>query len=104
MAHDSDLELVREVAIEAVAGITGVLQDPAPKVIFENLSSWAIDFKVYYWIDLGQTGVLAAQDAGVRALKELFEEEGIKMPHSDQAVHLRLVRIKIPMHVRSLFE
>lgn len=89
VAYDSDLELVCETAAEAIAAISGVLQDPAPDVVFENLGPSTVDFRVYYWVDTEQIGFLAAKDAGVKAIKTTFEEAGIDMPYPTQTVYVR---------------
>ena len=89
VAYDSDLDLVHKTASEAIAAITGVLQDPAPNVVFENLGPSTVDLRVYYWVDTEQTGTLAAKDAGVRAIKTTFAGAGIDIPYPTQTVYVR---------------
>jgi small-conductance mechanosensitive channel len=89
VAYDSDLEFVRQKALESISAITGVLQDPAPNVVFDNLGPSTVDFTMYYWIDTGQIGLLDAKDAGVRAIKRTFEQVEIEMPYPTQTVLLR---------------
>lgn len=89
VAYDSDLELVRKTATEAIAAIPGVLEEPALDVVFENLGPSTVDFRVYYWVDMEQIGFLAAKDAGVKAIKTTFEEAGIDMPYPTQTVYVR---------------
>jgi small-conductance mechanosensitive channel len=89
VAYDSDLELVRQTASEAIAGISGVLKKPAPDVVFDNLGPSTVDLTVYYWISTRQTSLFAAKDAGVQAIKTAFEEAGIDMPYPTQTVYVR---------------
>ncbi len=89
VAYDSDLDLVRQTATEAIAAIPGVLQDPAPTATLNNLGPFSLDLTLYYWVDTQQIGTLAAKDAGVRAIKATFEQAGIDMPYPTQTVHLR---------------
>lgn len=89
VSYDSDLDFVRETALEAIAGITGVHQDPAPSLVFNNLGPFTVDFTVYFWIDRTQTSTSQALDAGVRVIKTAFEEANIEMPFPTQVVHLR---------------
>ncbi|MCP4707179.1 MAG: mechanosensitive ion channel, partial [Planctomycetes bacterium] len=89
VAYDSDLDLVHKTANEAIGAITGVLQDPAPDVVFNNLGSSTVDFTIYYWISTEQTGVFTATDAGVRAIKTTFERAGIDIPYPTQTVYVR---------------
>lgn len=89
VAYDSDPDLVRQTATEAIAAIPGVLQDPAPAVVFDNLGPSTLDLTLYYWVDTRQTGFLTAKDAGVRAIKTTFEQAGIDMPYPTQTVLLQ---------------
>ncbi len=86
--YDSDLEKVRQTTLQVIEGIPGVLDDPAPKVVFKNFGESSIDFTLYYWIDLEQTGYLDALDATVVNLKSAFESTGINIPYPVQTVHV----------------
>ncbi|MGD8815506.1 MAG: mechanosensitive ion channel family protein [Anaerolineales bacterium] len=81
VAVDSDLDQVTRVALEAVAPILGVIEDPSPRVAFDNFGESTIDFAIHYWIDTSITDVIVAQDAGVKAIKIAFEREAIVMPY-----------------------
>jgi small conductance mechanosensitive channel len=89
VSYDSDLDLVRQTTVNVINDIAGVLQDPAPEVVFNNLGPSTVDFTVYYWIDTEQTSVVQAKDAGVRTIKTTFEQASIEMPYPTQTVVLR---------------
>lgn len=89
VAYDSDLDEVEKVAVEAIANLQGILQDPAPQVIFKTFGDTTINFTLYYWFDTGLTGSFTAKDAGVRAIKKAFEEAKIDMPYPTQVVILQ---------------
>ena len=87
VAADSDLDLVARVTLETIAkNVSGVLADPAPQVVFSHFGESTIDFRVFYWIDTGEAGVLQAQDEGVRAIKEAFEDQAIEMPYPTHTI------------------
>jgi small-conductance mechanosensitive channel len=87
VAPDSDLNQVARIALETIKeSVDGVLDDPAPQVVFSQFGESTIDFKALYWIDTGEAGVLQAQDEGVRAIKEAFEREGIDMPYPTRTI------------------
>jgi len=88
VAYDSDLEVVRQTALDVVSQIKGVINDPAPSLIFNNLNESTIDFTVYYWIDLEIGGYLESMDAGVSGIKTVFQEKGIEMPYPTRKVIL----------------
>jgi small-conductance mechanosensitive channel len=82
VAPDSDLDKVARIALDAIQkNVNGVLEDPAPQIAFSQFGESTIDFKALYWIDTGEAGVLQAQDEGVRAIKEAFENQAIEMPY-----------------------
>ena len=82
VAPDSDLDQVTRVALKTLTeNVEGILQDPAPQIIFANFGEFTIDFTAYYWIDTGEVGVLKAKHEGVIAIKRSFEREKIDMPY-----------------------
>lgn len=82
VAPNSDLDQVTRVALKALTdSVEGILQDPAPQIVFSNFGDFTIDFTAYYWIDTGEVGVLKATNEGVVAIKRAFEQEKIDMPY-----------------------
>ncbi|HFD38291.1 MAG TPA: mechanosensitive ion channel [Anaerolineae bacterium] len=89
VAYDSDLELVHRTATEAISAIPGVLPDPAPKIILDNLGPSSIDLTAYYWIDLDKLDAPTAKGAGIKAIKTAFEQAGIEIPYPTQTIYVR---------------
>jgi len=88
VAYDSDLDFVRQTAIEAIINVPGILSDPPPNVIFDNLGPSSVDFTLYYWIDPGQTDILNAKSNGITIIKATFEKAKIEIPYPIQVIHL----------------
>jgi small conductance mechanosensitive channel len=80
VVYDSDLELVRQTTLGAIAAIPGLVQDPPPRVIFDNFGEFSIDFTVYFWIDINAVDHLDATNAAVTRIKTAFEQNGIRIP------------------------
>ena len=80
VAYDSDLDVVEETAIASINRIEGVLEHPAPVVVFDN-------FSLYYWVDANLPGVLGGTNAGVKAIKLAFEQAAIDMPYPIRVIH-----------------
>ena len=89
ISADSDLDHVTRTALEAIQPITGLLQDPAPMVVFKNFGDFAIQFGLYYWVDTQLLGYLDAQNEGFMRIKKAFEHESIEMPYPIQTVLLK---------------
>jgi small-conductance mechanosensitive channel len=89
VAYDSDLELVRDTALETVARIPGVLADPAPSVVFQNFGDSTIEFTLYYWINAHNTDLFNVQNAVFLAINDVFAEKGIEIPYPIQTVLMK---------------
>ncbi len=87
--YQSDPEKVRRVALEAIANIPGLVPDPPPQLLFQNLGNATVDLILYYWVDTVQTTPLAAKDDGLLRIKSAFEREGIEMPYPTQTLYLK---------------
>ncbi len=82
VAYDSDLEKVRQVALAAIAKITGLSEGSLPVVNFSTFGSYAIQMILFFWIDTGKTDTLTAKDTGLNMVKEAFEQAGIEIPRT----------------------
>lgn len=64
----------------AVAGVEGVLGDPAPEVLLTSLGESSVDFEVRYWTAPDIRSVRHAQDRVLRAAKSAVEGAGMSIP------------------------
>lgn len=81
VGYDSDLEVVRRTALEAIARAPGALKDPTPSVVFNSFGESSIDFTLFYWIDSRESSQFQASDMAIPLLKEAFEAAGIDIPY-----------------------
>ncbi|NPA06925.1 MAG: mechanosensitive ion channel [Chloroflexi bacterium] len=88
VAYDSDLDKVREVALEAIRGLPGALEEPKPLVWFHTFNESSIDFTLYFWIDTQKTDIFEAKSLALEAVKKAFEREGIEIPYPIRTVYL----------------
>ncbi len=84
VAYGSDLNLVRETILAAVAGVPGVLPDPAPVAMFQLFSATAIDLILFFWVDTSQAGIPDARNAAIQGIKQALEAQGIEIPYPAQ--------------------
>jgi small conductance mechanosensitive channel len=78
--YDSDLDEVRRVAYETIKKIPGILDDPAPDIVFESFAEHAIRLRIWYWYDESKTSYPRALDSGISGLKRAFDQARIKIP------------------------
>jgi small conductance mechanosensitive channel len=82
--YGSDMEAVRRVALEAVQGIDGRLDDPAPQILFQGYGDSTMNLSVFYWIDTTKADPMQARDAGLLLIYAAFTKAGINMPYPTQ--------------------
>ena len=88
VAYDSDTRKVEELLNDIVKGHSKVLKDPAPVIIFKNFGDSALEFEVYYWIDLKQsTGMKVSSDMR-HHIAAVFKREGIEIPYPQRVIHM----------------
>jgi small conductance mechanosensitive channel len=80
VAYDSDLELVRYTALQAIRTIPDVLNTPSPSLFFHEFGESAIKFTVRYWIDTRVTDAATAIDPAVLSIQKAFERKQIEIP------------------------
>lgn len=88
VAYDTDLDAAEEIALTTISRIEGVLEEPGPALIFENFGESSVDFSLYYWVDANLPGVWGGTNAGVKAIKQAFEQAGIEIPFPIRVVHM----------------
>lgn len=79
--YKTDLNKAREAVIEAIQEVPGLLNEPAPIVVFDTFAESSINLTAYYWVDTTQVGLFAARDAGVKFIKRAFDRQGIRPPY-----------------------
>jgi small-conductance mechanosensitive channel len=88
VAYDSDLQQVTEVALQAIADVPGLLNTPEPMLFFHGFGDSAINFTIRFWFDTSANNIFAAQDSGVKAIKQAFEGAGIEIPYPIHTIRM----------------
>ena len=86
IGYGDDVDRAREVALEAVRGIEGVLADPAPDALVVALADFSVSLRVRWWSHPQRADVLVVQDRVLAAVKERLVAEGIDLPFPTQQV------------------
>lgn len=89
VAYGSDLNKVSQVALDAVRGIPGVLEDPAPQAMLSVFGAASVDVTLYIWVDTTRVGLLAVQDQAIKNLHQAFEANGIEIPYPTQTLLMK---------------
>ena len=85
ISYGDDIDKAIAVALEALVGVEGVVQAPAPTVAVRLLGESSVDLAIRGFVPHAQfwTASFAIQ----RAIKLRFDEEGITIPFPQRTVH-----------------
>jgi len=89
VAYGSPVRLVAELIEKAVTEQEDVLQDPAPRILFQDFGNSALEFEAYFWTRLRPGGDMRRLRSEIRfRIDELFRENGITIAFPQRDVHL----------------
>ncbi len=77
-----------ELGIETLAGVQGVLTDPAPSAQIQELSADGATLRFMGWIDQRDNDVLKTRSESMRLVRRALREAGITPPSPTQRVEL----------------
>lgn len=89
IANDEDLTAVRDLGLETLIGMPGVLDDPAPSVLIEEAGDSSMTFGFSAWIDQRETGFRKVRSEAIRLVMAAFDQAGIVMPEPGFRVEVR---------------
>ncbi|HEY0923321.1 mechanosensitive ion channel family protein [Rheinheimera pacifica] len=85
---DLDLLVVRQLAIATLQAMPGILTEPRPRVLVQELGDSAVTVRVFAWIDQQETDFLKARSEAIRLVKAAFDNAGIEMPEPIYRIHM----------------
>lgn len=88
ISYDSDIDTACRVIKEAVVQIDGVLSEPAPDVLVDDLAASSVDLRVRWWTDARRSNVITTKSAVVRRIKYLLNEHGIDIPYPIRTLYI----------------
>jgi small-conductance mechanosensitive channel len=86
VAYGTDLKQAKEIVLQTLAELPGVVDDPAPVVVYHTFGGASIDMTIYYWLDLNEIGYFEGQSEGLMAINTAFEQAGIEIPYPIQTL------------------
>jgi small conductance mechanosensitive channel len=88
VGYDNDLHEVERIALAALKEMDGVLDDPAPLVMFDKFGDFAVNMSVYYWYATDQIGYGEITNLGANLIKTALEKAGVSTPFPIQTVRI----------------
>lgn len=88
VAYGSDTARVRDVLLRVARSSPGVLDDPAPLVLFKDFGESSLDFELLAWLADPREENPAASDIRF-AVDQAFRAEAIEIPFPQRDLHVR---------------
>ena len=86
LPHTIDPNTTRQLVLDAIQGVAGFVSEPAPVVVFNNLTGSSMEMAANFWIDATKSNVAKAKDAALLNIVSMFGKQGIEVPHPVQVV------------------
>lgn len=87
VAYGSDVQLVKQLLIQAANEHPKVMKHPAPLVLFENFGDSALEFKLVFTLNDSFTAIIPQSEIRF-AIDKLFREHNISIPFPQRDVHI----------------
>lgn len=84
IGYGDDMESAREQILQAIRGVPGVLDDPAPEVLATELADSSVVLRARWWVS--PRNVVHVQDKVITAIKKKLDDEGVDMPYPTQVL------------------
>lgn len=89
ISYESDIDTAAELILEAVSQIDGVLADPAPDVLVDELAGSSVNLKARWWTDARRMNVVKTKSEVVRTMKYTLDAHGIDIPFPIRTVYIK---------------
>ena len=85
---DLDLLVVRQLAVATLQTMPGILAEPRPRVLVQELGDSTVTIRIFAWLDQRNTDFLKARSEAIRLVKTAFDRAGIEMPEPIYRIHM----------------
>ncbi|MDF0555315.1 mechanosensitive ion channel family protein [Kamptonema sp. UHCC 0994] len=87
IGYGDDIERVKQLIMEAIANLEGILKEPAPDVLVMELAGSTVNIRVRWWIDPPRRAeALDTRDKVLTAIKNKLTTNGIDLPFPTQQI------------------
>jgi small conductance mechanosensitive channel len=87
IGYGDDIAQARQLILEALREVEGVLADPGPEALVMDLAESSVNIRARWWINPPrQADVLDAQDRVLEAIKNKLSANGIDLPYPTRQI------------------
>jgi small-conductance mechanosensitive channel len=88
LGYGEDVDRAREAFLDAIQSTEGVVEEPAPEMLSEELGDSALTIAARFWVNRETQNLFAVHSEVVEAINRTAEREGIDLPYPTQIVQL----------------
>ncbi len=89
VSYNSDIKRVSELILDSTKEFERVLTTPAPACLLMGFGDSSVDFRLSFWIDDPENGILNIKSNIYFRIWDLFKENGIEIPFPQRDVHIK---------------
>ncbi|MEY8099386.1 mechanosensitive ion channel family protein [Falsihalocynthiibacter sp. S25ZX9] len=89
VSYDADIELARQLCIDAANEVPRVLKFPKTACLMRGFGDSSINLELRYWIDDPENGVANVASDILVLIWEKFKENGIEVPYPQHDIRMR---------------
>ncbi len=86
IGYGDDIETAKRIALDAVRGIDGIMQDPGPDVLTWDLAGSSVNLRVRWWTDPTRSNVVKLHDQVLIRVSQALLGAGIDLPFPTQQI------------------
>ena len=86
IGYGDDVSTARGIALDALQGVEGVLDEPAPDVLLWDLAGSSKNLRLRWWTRPKRANVVAVRDRVLQAVAEALAAAGIDLPFPTQQI------------------
>ncbi len=88
LGYEEDVDRAKRLFMEAIQGIEGIVNDPAPQLLAAELGDSALTMNLRFWVDQSKHDLFGVHSTVVQTIKEIAEREAIDLPYPTQTVRV----------------
>jgi len=81
IGYSDDLREAINIIQDAMEGVDGVVSDPSPEVLVQELAGSTVNLRARWWTNPDQASTIRAGSEVIARIKESLDEAGIDMPY-----------------------
>ena len=88
IGYGDDIARAKQIALEAMGQVDGVLPDPAPDALTWDLADFTVNIRIRWWSEPKRGNVVQVRDRVLQRVKERLSAAGIDLPFPTQQLLL----------------